>query len=916
MATAPDTEQPSSTVVPDQTVYSPPFHTRTVLSPLRHSRSGSPDTTASPKRHGQPPIQDSGMQLGRSLHNRVSSSSSVSRPSKFRENMILTPVEAQPLKKRRTLRGLRKIFSRKPRRAKHNKSARPSHYCSVPRFDGAEDHTRTDSNVRDSLTLPHAERLRSSVSTTSRHSPGKESIALTFIDNSPSKPPTPAIRTQSLEEYEKSLTIQGDSRRRESTINADAVRAMEADNRNDSVTQKRPLLRASPLYGPPAKSGEQALMEKALQFHQAEKGAFFRFKGKDKASAALSTEQRIAAEEPIFHISFGPASSPSRIFLGLDDVDPLASTEMKRAKSTIPLYTSGGIRRTPTPVPFSANEIAGRPQPSVSTTSPSFNGPVPLGIPPASWARFASHTRAARVGSAGQLDGIKTHDFADDMRCYMPDPDHAIHKRKHGGLMERIGISSRPNDTKIRRVVRYYKNLLGGVGGGSRRTSVATGGKLRDPELEMLSPVLAGRDVAFGEGKEERARGRKRKRTRGGSQEEAGDQQGQNMELAMMSGANEVNKVDECDPGAFIVNTNIQEESKNVFVPTVSALEEPTLPTETTATVPEDPALTLDGAVDAAVTRLQQSSLSPRSSARCLSELYQRECVKLPPPSDYLSHVSEEAFDEVRAAVQVPLPETPLKRGRSMKKSNHVGNNTSRSHASSTAKYGSSPIGPTSISNTAHGGHLQSSAKKLFFLPEVESPKPTTAAPSSQETMHTSDMQVAAAEMIPKVTNIEQTGKVYTRRPDTPVPTSRIIGPTNTVEVSIRQFPSITVVDDRKGEWRSISFISTLPSSRNGSGASSLPHPSSKVRNVSFHSGHDGEEPERAVSGESKYDTVRSRPGPNDGTETELRAKGGEVRGSTMDLLHQVEQRQGKELKRLLGVGERVSSSSSAGIAV
>ncbi|KAG8622834.1 hypothetical protein KVT40_009345 [Elsinoe batatas] len=852
------------------------------------SRSGSPDVTASPKRRNQPTTIRQHIQPDRPLPDRGSVSSDTSRPSKFREGIASTPSDSRPVKKKRSLFRLPKINRhKKTPKSVQKRSHGRSWYHYIPPFDGAAEISFPTKDRDGSLPVPRANPTRSSTSTTSSRMPQRQSIAITVDDAGPTEAPE-ATRTQSLEAYEKGLSVQGDSRHRKSTINFNSIRDIEQDDRNDSIAQNRPLSRASPLYGPNARSGEQTLMEKALKFHQAEKGAFFRFKGKDKASPELNpTDPEANSNGPVFHVSFGPASSPSRIFSGLEDVDPLAGEGVKRARSTIPLYNSA-VRRTPTPLPYADQEIATRHNASVSTSSASFKGTVPLGIPPASWARFASHTRAARTSSAGQHDNVKTHDFAEDMRCYMPDPDHMVHKHKHGGLWERIGLSSRPNDTKVGRIIRYYKNLLAGVGGGgNRRSSVATGARLKDPELEVLGPIMAGRDSAFNGGdKVGEQRGMKRRRDRD-------SEDGKHAEMAVMSGAG--------NPSRAPTPHDRDAEHKNVETPapaTSTKKSEDVLPTETTAKVPNDPALTLDGAVDAAISRIKENSLTPRSSARCLSELYQRECVILPPTSGHLSHVSEEAFEDAREAARVPLPATPTRFGRlagaSWGKVRGLRSSRSMPEDPDKSRAKDSPVSPIRIGRTAGGGHLQKGVKSLLLLPEVDD-RGRAVSPivnKASDLANDHGTVEAGSGFSYSTAEADEAGETVQAQAE-PARTESSQAKTDAkanAEVTIRRFPSVTVVDDRKGQWRSISLISTIHS-RSGSGNSSVRRPASKVRNVTPSSEHALVDKGRIVSGGSRYDTVRTRPGSRADSELGRIERRERVRTSTVDLLRDVEER-------------------------
>lgn len=802
--------------------------------PLRpsaaESRLGSPLESASPKRRrnsaslGESPIH------ARGLLNRNSSSSSANRPSRFHEDLNSHQQGPAAVKKRRSIFRLPKMIKRKKQsKGKRPKTSKQMETKTVPSFDGPADQ-------KDSLSVPNTDLPRPSVSSAVSSVEPDDFIRDVRTDT---EDRTPEARQQSLEEYEKNLTILGDNRRHKSSINVDNLRNVEEDDRNESVTQvKRPLLRASPLLPSRGKSGEQTLMEKALHMHQQEKGAFFLFKQKDRPPQPAADETDPAA--PVFRMSFGPASTPGRILSGLEDVDPLTGSQIRRVQSMMPL--SPTATRIPTPMP-------GRLQSETSTINS-----TPLGIPPASWARFSSHDRTARCSPAGDHEGVKARDFADEPRCYMPDPDHKIHRRKH-----RLPFLAKPNDSKVAQIWRYYVNIFTSGRASNRRSSIATAGRLKDPELEMLPPVLpvwnearvpgswprgssaAGSVRASGKGIQKPSDA-KATTTAEGNADGAFEMSGSLPPLASASTERQPSDTSSHVDPRDTSTTNAEDNG-------------PDLPTEMTAKVPDDPALALDGAVDDALLRIAGRTLSPRSSAQWRAADYQRACVRLSP-----SGSSEEAASAALVALPATPVQAPLRRTRSVRSIGH--DKVRDNNATSPVRKQRSRVSP--IPDAFAGTKLSSATKGLLLLPEVEEPVGGISSPSvgSRDAKDEGDEIVTLPE---KSETASEFDALKGDRKDSATP-----------NITVRRFPSVTVVDDRKGQWRSVSLISTIRSARGSSNGS--------MQRSDGGAGSGG----RVVSEGCKGKGCKKG-------DSEL------VRGSTMDLLRGLKEQEREELGRLMG---------------
>lgn len=135
--------------------------------------------------------------------------------------------------------------------------------------------------------------------------------------------------------------------------------------------------------------------------------------------------------------------------------------------------------------------------------------PETLSLPPKarigtnleSWSRYPSHTRGERCGSAGRADAIIARDFGIDIN---PEEIHVGDTAEDDDDSRGSKHSAKTTPPRRRRtglaqsrsfggIVRYYSNLFQTRGwyGQNRRTSITTGGTLEYPELEMLPVQMA-----------------------------------------------------------------------------------------------------------------------------------------------------------------------------------------------------------------------------------------------------------------------------------------------------------------------------------------------------------------------------------------------------------------------------------------
>jgi hypothetical protein len=117
------------------------------------------------------------------------------------------------------------------------------------------------------------------------------------------------------------------------------------------------------------------------------------------------------------------------------------------------------------------------------------------------WARYPSHTRSDRIGSAGPQDQVEAKDFADGQATKDSTSSDHLNKstpqKKHRYRTPRIKIPhSKSMSFSLRfRSLRTYSDMFRSSSpeyrahGHGHRTSTAVGGKLDYPELELLPPI-------------------------------------------------------------------------------------------------------------------------------------------------------------------------------------------------------------------------------------------------------------------------------------------------------------------------------------------------------------------------------------------------------------------------------------------
>lgn len=406
-----------------------------------------------------------------------SSSTSLGRMSKFRENMVMCPTKRITRKRRSVLDILFPKLAKPKLRSVSSPflCGKAEHITAM--FDGPSD-------AHDLLAVPGqaagGQAAVRSLSFNGSQTPSSNEVAPGNVSDTTSGP-----TTRSLDDYELTLSISGDDRRRKSAIHPDVLKASQGEQGEDTLAPAaRPLHRAQPLV---RRTNQNSLMEKALHQHQLEKAALFRVNS--KRSAALTSP----AQVPVFNVPFGESTlgTPRRVPIGTEDVDPLEPAPSIAARRSQSMHQMHPAKYSSSPV--LSWKSSGRETASTSSAIAARGRRQSAGGLVA-WSRYPSHTRDRRCGSASGEDNVLTHDFANiegdqssEVICFdTPSTDKST---------SRFSVKKRTWVVKSRSmtfgsVMRYYSSLFTSSAARNRRSSVATGGKLEHPELEILPPIF------------------------------------------------------------------------------------------------------------------------------------------------------------------------------------------------------------------------------------------------------------------------------------------------------------------------------------------------------------------------------------------------------------------------------------------
>lgn len=404
-----------------------------------------------------------------------SSSSSTAKHSRFLERF--TPPKRLVRKRRSIFK-----FLRAGSRRNQTRSISTPVLCSPhlrPLVDGYADDNEL-LTVQYELAVPETNQTRSV---------SLNNLPSTAVNESQGVASSPDLRRKpSLVEYERHLSISGDNRRRPSTKDLNRLSQIEEDERHEHVPTKKSFSYYS------GAQETDSLMQAALERQLREK-AMFRSPSKRSVPFSESSSMSFVAtswDEP----SSAQPQSPER--------DPLDDQGKKSSAAHLSSPRTP-IDGKPRASSFNKQKQTNSKKPMILHTPPSVSRESirsRIGSSLDSWSRYPSHTRGNRCNSAGSPDNVRTFDFALDIKherirgTGTDESDPFIPGKRVLTETSSMRASKRPlpksRSATFGSFVRYYSNLFSSPDfhGKGRRTSVAAGGKLKYPELEILSPVL------------------------------------------------------------------------------------------------------------------------------------------------------------------------------------------------------------------------------------------------------------------------------------------------------------------------------------------------------------------------------------------------------------------------------------------
>jgi hypothetical protein len=430
-------------------------------------------------------LQDHVGKLSRAPSHKSGSSSTTKR-SRFLERF--TPPKKLVTKRRSIFKFLRAGRSRNQTRSTSTPALCNPHLR--PYVDGPSDENEMIT-VQYELTPPETNPPRSV---------SLGNLAVPVTNESQGVASSPDLRRKpSLAEYERHLSIVGDDRRLPSTtkeLNINRLSQIEEDEQHEHVSAKNSFSYHSKTQT------TDSLMEAALERQLREKAMF------------RSASKRSIPRSEMSVTSFAATSwnEPSSLQPQSPDRDPLDSVGGTRpsASHLSPPRTPVESRSRNSSFVAATNQrpTASGKKPMILHTPSSISRSSirsKIGSSLDSWSRYPSHTRGMRCASAGRVDNVRTLDFALDIN----------HERIRGATDEsdpfqpgsRIRVLTGKNSSRSKTKYfpksrsatfggafsRYYSTLFSSppdFHGKGRRTSVTIGGKLHRPELEILPPVL------------------------------------------------------------------------------------------------------------------------------------------------------------------------------------------------------------------------------------------------------------------------------------------------------------------------------------------------------------------------------------------------------------------------------------------
>jgi hypothetical protein len=310
----------------------------------------------------------------------------------------------------------------------------------------------------------------------------------TAVDESEGVASSPDLRRKpSLAEYERHLSVVGDNRRRPSAMYLNRLSQIEEDDKHEPMPAKKsfsyysktqdtdPLMQAAL---------ERQLQEKALfrspsknsvPFSQSSSLSFLATSWDESSSAQPQSPDRDPLDSSGKKVSAAHLSPPRTPVDGRSRTSSSSNQKPATSKKLIILHTPSSVSR---------DSIKSR-----------------IGSSLDSWSRYPSHTHGDRCASAGPSDNVRTFDFALNIkhdRIIGTDESDPFQPGKRlltgTSTITRTSKKSLPKSCSATfgNFVRYYSNLFTSPDfhAKGRRTSMAAGGRLEHPELEILPHVL------------------------------------------------------------------------------------------------------------------------------------------------------------------------------------------------------------------------------------------------------------------------------------------------------------------------------------------------------------------------------------------------------------------------------------------
>lgn len=270
----------------------------------------------------------------------------------------------------------------------------------------------------------------------------------------------------------------------------------------DPIEERKPtrLQRSMVFHGDVDQAG--ALWERARKAYQREKSAMYlspenaRSAGlfrERSASVAITSPRRPSSMVDPTEREGRPSLADTRQIRSMSYIkhgDFLVPPEIAGGKSTGPSLTAKSSVTSYASVASFHSIASSRREESVNDSTAEISA----------WSRYPSYTRPQRTGSAGAADNVIARDFA---AVFAPggdstgsDSENTIKRKAAQKKKAKTGMVKSKSMTFGKNFLKNYASIFRSQSrefrryGSGHRTSIAAGGKLEYPELELLTPVM------------------------------------------------------------------------------------------------------------------------------------------------------------------------------------------------------------------------------------------------------------------------------------------------------------------------------------------------------------------------------------------------------------------------------------------